>query len=84
MPTHAGRELPRVSVDATTIYLNAAQVRTRYGGMSDMALWRWLQDKTLGFAKPLVINNRAALSDWERMRATHGSAPPAADDTEAA
>jgi predicted DNA-binding transcriptional regulator AlpA len=89
MPTHAGRELPRVSVDATTIYLNAAQVRTRYGGMSDMALWRWLQDETLGFPKPLVINNRrfwlaAALSDWERMRATHGSAPPAADDTEAA
>jgi len=58
MPTHAGRELPRVSVDATTIYLNAAQVRTRYGGMSDMALWRWLQDETLGFPKPLVINNR--------------------------
>ena len=89
MPTHAGRELSRVSVDATTIYLNAAQVRTRYGGMSDMALWRWLQDETLGFPKPLVINNRrfwlaAALGDWERMRATRGSAPPAADDTEAA
>ena len=24
-----------------TVYLNAQQVRTRYGGMSDMALWRW-------------------------------------------
>ena len=39
MPTHTiGRGLPRISKDATVTYLNAAQVRTRYGGMSDMAL----------------------------------------------
>ena len=34
-----------------TIYLNAAQVRTRYGGVSDMALWRWLHDEDLKFPK---------------------------------
>jgi hypothetical protein len=57
--THsAGRDLPRVSSDATITYLNAAQVRTRYGGMSDMALWRWLHDGQLGFPKPLVITGR--------------------------
>jgi hypothetical protein len=90
MPNHgAGRDLPKVSVDATTIYLNAAQVRTRYGGMSDMALWRWLQDETLGFPKPLVINNRrfwlaAALTDWERKRGPDGSGPAAADEAEVA
>ena len=37
-------------------YLNAAQMS--YGGMSDMALWRWLQDKELGFPKPYRINRR--------------------------
>jgi predicted DNA-binding transcriptional regulator AlpA len=87
MSAHTGRELPRVSADADTIYLNAAQVRTRYGGMSDMALWRWLRDETLGFPKPLIINNRrfwlaAALTDWERKRAPYGSGP--ADEPEAA
>jgi len=81
VPTHTnGRDLPRVSKDSTVAYLNAAQVRTRYGGMSDMALWRWLRDETLGFPKPLIINNRrfwlaAALSDWERKRAPEGCMP---------
>ena len=56
MPTHTiGRDLPAASVDAETVYLNAAQVRSRYGGMSDMALWRWLQDDDLGFPKPFRI-----------------------------
>ena len=86
MPTHTiGRDLPRISKDATVTYLNAAQVRTRYGGMSDMALWRWLRDETLGFPKPLIINNRrfwlaAALTDWERTRAPGGSGPAVTDE----
>src|SRR5262245_1814700 len=75
MPTHTtGRDLPLVSVDANTVYLNAAQVRSRYGGMSDMALWRWLHDDELGFPQPLRINGRrfwmaSALSAWERAHA---------------
>ena len=75
MPTHTiGRDLPRVSADATVTYLNAAQVRTRYGGMSDMALWRWLNDEDLEFPQPLVINKRrfwnaAELTAWERSQA---------------
>ena len=74
MPTHTiGRDLPRVPVDAATTYLNAAQVRTRYGGVSDMALWRWLNDEELGFPKPLRINRRrywkaSDLTVWERTR----------------
>ena len=51
-----------MSEDADTIYLNAAQVRSRYGGMSDMALWRWLRDETLGFPKPLIIRQPALLA----------------------
>ena len=58
MPTHTdASDLPRLPAEATT-YLNAAQVRTRYGGVSDMALWRWLQDDALGFPKPFRINRR--------------------------
>jgi predicted DNA-binding transcriptional regulator AlpA len=45
-----------------TIYLNAMQVRARYGGISDMPLWRWLHDKELGFPKPTRINR---LRYWE-------------------
>ena len=75
MPTHTtGRDLPRVSVDANVIYLNAAQVRSRYGGISDMALWRWLHDEDLGFPRPIRINGRrfwnaTHLSVWERTKA---------------
>ena len=80
MPTHTiGRDLPRASVDADTVYLNAAQVRSRYGGMSDMALWRWLHDEELAFPQPIRINGRrfwkvTALSAWERTRTPGGEA----------
>jgi predicted DNA-binding transcriptional regulator AlpA len=75
MPTRTiGRDLPQISADVTVTYLNAAQVRTRYGGVSDMALWRWLHDEKLGFPQPIRINGRrfwkaSDLIDWERRRA---------------
>ena len=77
MPTHANvPNVARASADATTTYLNAAQVRARYGGVSDMALWRWLQDQQLGFPKPFRVNRRrfwkvSDLADWERTRRAH-------------
>jgi predicted DNA-binding transcriptional regulator AlpA len=73
MPTHTdARDFAEPTAEATT-YLNAAQVRTRYGGVSDMALWRWLQDGDLGFPKPIRINRRrfwkaSDLTTWERRR----------------
>ena len=39
-------------------FLTAKQVRARFGGISDMSLWRWLQDEQLGFPRPLIINRR--------------------------
>jgi predicted DNA-binding transcriptional regulator AlpA len=56
------------------VYLTAAQVRSRYGGMSDMCLWRWLRDERLNFPRPLIINGRRywrlrELIAWERARA---------------
>lgn len=57
----------------------AKQVRTRFGGVSDMTLWRWLQDKSLGFPQPIIINGRRyfdeeALEAWERARPTRQEA----------
>ena len=78
MPTHTNaRDLAQLPAEATT-YLNAAQVRTRYGGVSDMALWRWLHDEDLGFPKPIRIKGRrfwllSSLIAWERTRAPTGN-----------
>ena len=62
-------DLPR----PMAVYLKATQVRERYGGISDMTLWRWLRDKELGFPKPCRINRMrywsdSELTEWERVR----------------
>ncbi|MCI0348840.1 MAG: hypothetical protein L0Z53_05385, partial [Acidobacteriales bacterium] len=66
----------------TSVFLTARQVCARYGGISDMSLWRWLHDEQLAFPQPLVISKRrywrlGELEAWERRRAAaHG--PPLA------
>lgn len=40
------------------IYLTASQVCRRYGGISDMTLWRWLRDAGMGFPQPIYVNRR--------------------------
>jgi len=50
-------------------FLPAAQVKQRYG-VTDMSLWRWLKDASLGFPHPIRINGRrfwrlADLRAWE-------------------
>jgi predicted DNA-binding transcriptional regulator AlpA len=39
-------------------FLTATQVRQRFGGISDMTLWRWMHDSRVGFPQPIVINRR--------------------------
>jgi predicted DNA-binding transcriptional regulator AlpA len=56
-----------------TVLLNARRVRQRYGGLSEMSLWRWLNDERLAFPKPLIVNTRRywwqhELEAWERTR----------------
>jgi predicted DNA-binding transcriptional regulator AlpA len=63
-------------------YLPAAAVRARYG-VSDMSLWRWLRDDSLGFPPPIRINNRrfwrlSCLEAWEASRAEGGANAPRA------
>jgi predicted DNA-binding transcriptional regulator AlpA len=38
--------------------LPAKEIRAMFGGVSDMTLWRWLQDESLGFPQPTVIRSR--------------------------
>ena len=54
--------------------LTAAQVRQRFGNISDMTLWRWLKGE-LQFPQPIVINRRRywpenEINAWERARAS--------------
>jgi predicted DNA-binding transcriptional regulator AlpA len=65
---------------ADTTYLSAGQVRRRYGGISEMTLWRWLQDEALAFPAPEWIRRRRfwredRLLAWEQTRPTAPRAP---------
>jgi predicted DNA-binding transcriptional regulator AlpA len=48
-------------------YITASQLRARFGGRSDMWLWRLLNDTQANFPKPVVIrrNRYWALSEVE-------------------
>jgi predicted DNA-binding transcriptional regulator AlpA len=59
-------------------YLTATQVRQRFGGISDMTLWRWMHDDRLGFPRPAVINRRryfrsADIETFQERQATSAS-----------
>lgn len=38
--------------------IQAADVRTLCGNISDMTLWRWLNDQSLNFPQPIYIGRR--------------------------
>lgn len=55
-------------------YITRRKVRARFGGISDMTLWRWDKDEKLAFPKAISINGRkyydlAEIEEWERVRA---------------
>ena len=69
------------TLDLEVAFLSAKQVRARYGGVSDMTIWRWSRDDELGFPHPIRINGRRfwseqALSAWERHQSTLQSPRP--------
>lgn len=60
---------------ASDAHMTGPQMLMRFGGISEMTLWRWLRDPTLNFPKPLVINRRrywrvVDIEKWERDQAT--------------
>ena len=59
-------------------YLTAEQVRTRFGGISDMSLWRWLKDPELEFPQPIRVNRRRLFKEheiieWEARQAVNAA-----------
>lgn len=38
--------------------IGARQVRELVGNISEMTLWRWMQNERLAFPKPIVIQRR--------------------------
>lgn len=66
------------------VFLTAAQVRRRYGGISAMTLHRWLHAPDLDFCQPILIGKRRywKLTDLEnferrRVREKGGDGAPA-------
>lgn len=60
------------SEDLADRFLTAGQTRARYGGASDMWIWRRLHDDS-GFPSPVLIAGRrfwrvSDLLNWERTR----------------
>lgn len=62
------------------VLLTAAQVCRRYGSISDMTLWRWLNNPEVGFPQPRYINKRRYWSsaNLDEFDARVASAPEAA------
>jgi hypothetical protein len=63
----------KIDTRADETFLTAAMVRSRYGEISDMSLWRWLHSPSLCFPKPFYINGYRywklrELIKWERSR----------------
>jgi len=64
--------------DGSPCYISATKLRARYGGISDMTIWRWLADQSLAFPRPLIINRRRfwrldELEAWERSQLARSS-----------
>jgi len=54
-------------------YLSATQVRNRFGNISAMCLWRWLNSAELNFPRPIYVNRRRFFREdeilaWESSR----------------
>jgi hypothetical protein len=52
-------------ISMTTGLMPSKAVRKEFGDVSDMTLWRWLADKSLGFPRPIYIRNRRYFSAQE-------------------
>lgn len=63
----------------TSKLITAATVRNALGGVSDMTLWRWLNDSALNFPRPLKIQSRRYwrendVAEWLQQREASGAA----------
>ena len=62
--------------------LTAAQVRERFGNISDMSLWRWINDERVAFPRAVYISRRrfwreSEIDAFEARQAAAGVPAPA-------
>lgn len=71
--------MPTVVQSKPEDLLPATPVRARYG-VSDMTIFRWLNDEKLGFPKPIRINGRRywRIADLQAFEARQSSKQEAA------
>jgi predicted DNA-binding transcriptional regulator AlpA len=65
-------------MDSDDILITAPQLRKRYGGKSDMWLWRQLKNDS-SFPRPLYLNGRrhwrfSQVQAWESQQSTREAA----------
>ena len=66
------RNIQPSTAPSGAVYLTAAQLRTRYGGVSHMWIERKLQNDA-SFPKPVTFGDGSfASGDWTRSRPTSG------------
>lgn len=73
------RKRPGASADPGSVCITAAAVRRLCGNISDMSLWRWLDNPAMGFPKPFYIQKRrywreADIQAWIVARESSGAA----------
>ena len=56
--------------------ITATDTRTICGGVSDMTLWRWLNDPALNFPKPIYIARRRFFREAEILEWIEAQARP--------
>ena len=62
-----------ITPDIDGEFITARQTCQRYGGMTDMTLWRWINDPAMGFPRPYYFGRirfwkMAELLDWEKIQ----------------
>jgi hypothetical protein len=60
-----------------TIWLPAAKIRQRLGGISPVTFWRWRHNPKLGFPSGKLVNGRWYFP-WSAVAAWHARLPEAA------
>lgn len=65
--------------DIEDVMMTSAQVCARYGSITPMTLYRWVNDERLGFPQAMRINNvrywkASEILAWERARASRSLA----------
>lgn len=75
-----------MSLQESETYITAPQLRVRFGGRSDVWLWRLLNDERANFPKPVIVRSQRyfPLSEVEAWEVSHRATSKQGEADEAA